>query len=168
MNIITENLKLFFLTIYTFAPMDVHTPTQRRKNMQAIKSSRTKIEELLAIALRDRGINYLRSNKKIFGKPDFIVRNYKIAIFCDSEFFHGKDWEVRKHKIKTNVDFWHKKIESNIARDAIVNTMLTNKGWKVIRFWGDEIKKKSDFCLNTIFTEIEKRKAQIHSNTPEF
>lgn len=148
--------------------MDVLTPDQRKKNMQAIKSRRTKIEELLAKALRANGIKYSRSNKKIFGKPDFIIRNHRIAIFCDSEFFHGKDWEIQKHRIKTNTSFWHKKIESNIERDHLVNVILIEKGWKVIRFWGEDLKKKSDFCLNTILSAIENRKTQIHNHTQEF
>lgn len=96
--------------------MDVLTKEQRRKNMQAIKSKNTKIEELLAKALWLRGFRYRRNNKNVFGKPDFIFKKYKIAIFCDSEYFHGKDWETQKHRIKINTEFWHKKIESNIDR----------------------------------------------------
>lgn len=145
--------------------MDILTPAQRRKNMQAIKSRHTKIEEKLANALHTRGIKYSRASKNIFGKPDFVFRKYKIAVFCDSEFFHGKDWQVSKLRIKTNTEFWQKKIEGNIARDILVNETLAKKGWKVIRFWGDEIKKKSDFCVNTILTEIESKKAEIYNTT---
>lgn len=133
--------------------MDVLTKEQRRKNMQAIKSKNTRIEQILAKALWSKGHRYRRNNKNICGNPDFTFRKSKIAIFCDSEFFHGKDWETEKHRIKTNTEFWHKKIESNIARDEKVSKELLKNGWKVIRFWGNDIKKNVDFCVN----EIEKQ-----------
>lgn len=127
--------------------MDVLTPEQRKKNMRAIKNKKTIIEELLAKALRQKELRYYRNNTKVFGKPDFTFRKLKIAIFCDSEYFHGKEWEINKHKIKTNTDFWQNKIGGNIARDKLVNETLLKDGWKIIRFWGDEIKKKLDFCI---------------------
>jgi len=137
--------------------MDVLTPEQRKKNMRAIKSEKTKIEELLAKALWNKGYRYRRNNQSVFGKPDFTFRKLKIAVFCDSEYFHGKDWEKQKHRIKTNTEFWHKKIELNIARDNKVNDVLYNEGWKVIRFWGEDIKKNMDFCINEIETVIKER-----------
>jgi len=140
--------------------MDVLTPRQRRKNMQAIKSKDTKIELLLAKALWSRGYRYRKNNKTVYGNPDFTFKKYKIAIFCDSEFFHGKDWEKQKHRIKTNTEFWHSKIESNIARDNKVNKELCKKGWKVIRFWGEEIKRNIEFCVYKIEREIEERREE--------
>ena len=80
--------------------MDVLTPEQRRKNMRAIKNRKTKIEELLAKELWKKGFRYRRNNKAVFGKPDFTFKSLKIAIFCDSEFFHGNDWETTKKRIK--------------------------------------------------------------------
>jgi len=130
--------------------MDVLTPEQRKRNMQAIKNKNTKIEELLAKALRNKGYRYRRNNDNIFGKPDFTFRKLKIAIFCDSEFFHGKDWETEKHRIQSNKEFWYKKIESNIQRDTDVNDTLLKNGWKVIRFWGQDIKKNINICLDQI------------------
>jgi len=150
---------LFYLCI-----MDVLTPEQRRKNMRAIKSRNTKIEELLAKGLWKKGFRYRRNNKTVFGKPDFTFKSLKIAIFCDSEYFHGKDWETQKHRIKTNTEFWHKKIESNIRRDKEVNEKLTINGWKVIRFWGEEIKKNLDICIDKIEEEIKVRKKEIEND----
>lgn len=141
--------------------MDVLTPEQRKRNMQAIKSKRTKIEELLAEKLRKKGLRYRRNNKTIFGKPDFTFRKLKIAIFCDSEYFHGKDWETNKKRIKTNTDFWIKKIEGNITRDNLVNETLLKDGWKVLRFWGHEIKKNTEFCVQSIVNEIENKSSEI-------
>lgn len=138
--------------------MDVLTKEQRQKNMRAIKSKGTKIEELLGKALWTKGYRYRKNNKNVFGKPDFTFKKYKIAIFCDSEYFHGKDWETQKHRIKTNTEFWHKKIKGNIERDKLVNETLLKNGWKVIRFWGEEIKKNPEFCLLKVEQAIKDRK----------
>jgi len=138
--------------------MDVLTKEQRRKNMCAIKSKNSKIEELLAKALWAKGYRYRRNSKAVFGTPDFTFIKYKIAIFCDSEYFHGKDWESQKHRIKTNTEFWQKKIESNIERDKKVNETLFKNNWKVIRFWGQQIRKNIDLCIDVVETAIEERK----------
>lgn len=144
--------------------MDVLTPAQRKKNMRAIKSKNTMIEELLAKALRQKGFKYRRNNRGIFGKPDFTLRRLKIAIFCDSEYFHGKDWDVSKNRIKTNTVFWQNKIEANIERDKLVNKTLLEDGWKVIRFWGDDIKNKLDFCIENVIDVIETKNSEIHGD----
>lgn len=80
--------------------MDNLTPEQRRKNMQAIKSTATKEEVRIAKALWRLGYRYRKNNKKVFGKPDLTFAKYKIAIFIDSEFFHGKDWDLNQERIK--------------------------------------------------------------------
>jgi DNA mismatch endonuclease Vsr len=138
--------------------MDVLTKEQRSKNMRAIKSKGSKIETLLGKALWSRGYRYRKNSKDVFGKPDITFKRFKIAIFCDSEYFHGKDWEIQKHRIKTNVEFWHKKIEGNIQRDKLVNETLLKNGWKVIRFWGKDIKANLDLCVLEVEKAIEERK----------
>jgi len=127
--------------------MDRITPYQRSKNMRAIKSTATTDEIRLAKALWHLGYRYRKNNKTVFGKPDLTFKKYKIAIFVDSEFFHGKDWISQKHCIKSNQEFWYKKIERNIQRDIEVNNYLTTQGWKVIRFWSKEVKKNLDLCI---------------------
>jgi DNA mismatch endonuclease Vsr len=134
--------------------MDNHTKEQRSRNMQAIKSQNTKIEIILAKAMWSRGLRYRKNDKSVFGKPDFTFKKHKIAIFCDSEFFHGKHWNVKKQIIKTNTEFWHEKISSNIKRDKLVNSTLRAEGWKVIRFWGNDIKKNAELCVNQIEAEM--------------
>lgn len=131
---------------------DVLTPEQRRKNMQNIKGSDTKIEVLLRKALRQKGYGYRKNYKELPGKPDIVLTKYKIAIFCDSEFFHGKDWEILKPRLEksNNSEFWINKISQNCKRDEEVNKKLLFLGWTVIRFWGDDIKKKTDECIRVI------------------
>lgn len=138
--------------------MDVHNPEQRSKNMAAIKSTATKAEVALGKALWNSDLRYRKNNKTVFGKPDFTFKKYKVAVFVDSEFFHGKDFETKK-KPATNADFWEKKISRNMQRDQEVNAHLKSEGWTVIRFWSAEIKKNLDTCVAIIQQAIEEKKA---------
>ena len=124
-------------------------PMTRSENMRRIKSIGTKIEQLLGKAMWTEGLRYRKNCKDVFGKPDFCFKGKKIAIFCDSEFWHGKKF-IDGEKFKTNSDFWETKIKRNIERDKEVNSKLKNEGWIVIRFWGEEIENNPEFCLNTI------------------
>jgi DNA mismatch endonuclease Vsr len=123
------------------------TKEQRRKNMQAVRSSGSKIEIRLAKALWNLGYRYRKNDKSVFGKPDITLKKYKIAIFADSEFWHGKNWKKRKHEHKSNKKFWINKIEGNIKRDKIVNKTLKKEGWTVLRFWGKQIQKNLVTCI---------------------
>lgn len=130
--------------------MDKHTPEQRRKNMQAVKNKDSKIELLLRKELWSRGIRYRKNSTKIFGKPDIVFIGKKIAVFCDSEFWHGYNWEERKGDFKSHQEFWISKIERNIERDKEVTAKLESEGWIVLRFWGNEIKKNAAQCADII------------------
>lgn len=130
--------------------MDNHTPEQRRKNMQAVKNKDSKIELLLRKELWARGLRYRKNSSKIFGHPDIVFIGKKIAVFCDSEFWHGYDWDNRKNDIKSNRDFWIAKIERNMQRDVEVTEYLENSGWLVLRFWGNDIKKYTKECADSI------------------
>lgn len=133
------------------------TPEQRRKNMQAIRSKDTSIEVALRRALWQEGIRYRKNYKELPGKPDIAITKHKIAVFCDSEFWHGYDWENNKYRIKSNHDYWLPKIERNIQRDQEVNIQLESKGWIVLRFWGFQIKQDLPECVNLVKAAIFQR-----------
>ena len=114
--------------------MDRHTPEQRRKNMQAVKNKDSKIEVILRKELWKRGLRYRKNSSKVFGKPDIVFIGKKVAVFCDSEFWHGYDWEHKKDEIKSRREFWIPKIERNMQRDVEVTEKLTADGWTVLRF----------------------------------
>lgn len=132
--------------------MDKLTKEQRRKNMQGIKSKDTSIELKLRKALWSRGFRYRKNYDKLPGKPDIAMTKYKLAIFCDSEFFHGKDWEVLKPRLErgANSQFWVNKITRNRERDDEVNKRLLFEGWTVVRFWGKDILQNTDECVRVI------------------
>ena len=137
--------------------MDKLTLEQRHKNMQAVKSKDSKIEVLLRQELWKRGLKYRKNVKTVFGHPDIAFIGKKVAVFCDSEFWHGYDWDKQKDKIKTNRDFWIHKIERNIARDKEVTETLEADGWIVLRFWGNEISKNVGACADVIVNVLKER-----------
>ena len=130
--------------------MDRHTPEQRHKNMQAIKNKDSAIELLLRKELWARGLHYRKNVKSVYGHPDIAFIGKKIAIFCDSEFWHGFDWDNRNQDIKTRREFWIPKIERNMQRDIEVTERLKQEGWIVLRFWGKEIKSNPNYCADVI------------------
>ena len=140
--------------------MDRITSQQRSENMRAIRSTNTKSEVRLAKALWHLGYRYRKNNRTIFGTPDLTFKKLKIPIFVDSEFFHGKDWENQKDRVKTNTEFWQKKIERNMQRDIEVNKYLESQNWIVLRFWSGEIEKNLEDCVAKIQSEIISRQNQ--------
>jgi len=135
--------------------MDKLSKEQRRKNMQAVKSSGSQIERMVGKELWKCGHRYRKNDNSVFGKPDFVFKGLKIAVFCDSDFWHGKDWETKKYEHKTNIEFWHNKIQRNIDRDREVNERLKMEGWIVLRFWGSDIRNNLLLCVDKINKVIQ-------------
>ena len=126
------------------------TKEQISFNMKQVKNKDSVIEIALRKELWSRGLRYQKNVTKIFGKPDLVFKGKKVAVFCDSEFWHGYNWEERKKDFKTNQEFWIPKIEWNMQRDIEVTQELQKQGWKVLRFCGNEIKKNVSGCADII------------------
>ena len=133
------------------------TKEQIRYNMQQVKCKDSEIELLLRKALWQKGLRYRKNVKSVFGHPDIAFIGKKIAVFCDSEFWHGYDWEHRKEDFKVRQDFWIPKIERNIQRDKEVTEKLETDGWLVLRFWGKEIKTDAACCADKIEKAVKQR-----------
>lgn len=120
--------------------------------MRHIRSKDTSIEVRLRKALWNKGYRYRKNYNKLPGKPDIALTKYKVAIFCDSEFFHGKDWEVLKPRLEksNNSQYWISKITRNRERDDEINKRLLFEGWTVIRFWGKDILNNVDECVKVV------------------
>lgn len=131
---------------------DVLTKEQRHKNMKNIHGKDTKIEVILRKALWHKGYRYRKNYRNLPGTPDIVLTKYKIAIFCDGEFFHGKDWDQLRAKLEksNNSEFWIRKIERNREHDDEINKKLFLMGWTVVRFWGKDIKNNTDECVKVI------------------
>lgn len=132
--------------------VDVLTKEQRHKAMSHIRSKDTKIEVALRKELWAHGYRYRKNYKALPGTPDIVLTRHKIAIFCDGELFHGKDWEILRPRLLrgSNPDFWIKKIERNMERDKNNDKQLLFLGWTVIRFWGEDILKRPQECLKVV------------------
>lgn len=149
---------------------DVLTKEQRKKNMQHIRANDTTIEVRLRKALWEKGYRYRKNYKELPGKPDIALTKYKIAIFCDGEFFHGKDWEILKPRLEksNNSEFWINKISRNRQRDDEVNKKLLFMGWTVIRFWGKDILQNTDECVKVIEETIFDLMMEEPESEPEW
>ncbi|MDR1028890.1 MAG: very short patch repair endonuclease [Clostridiales Family XIII bacterium] len=134
----------------------VKTKEQISYNMSRVKSKDSRIELLLRRALWKRGLRYRKNVAGIEGKPDIVFHGKKVAVFCDSEFWHGYNWEERKSDFKSNRDFWIPKIERNMVRDVEVNGALEYDGWTVIRFWGKEIMKDAERCADIVEATLKR------------
>ena len=126
------------------------TKEQISFNMKQVKNKDSKIEVALRKELWNRGLRYQKNVTSIFGKPDLVFKGKKVAVFCDSEFWHGYNWEERKKDFKSHQEFWIPKIERNMERDKEVTAELQRQGWMVLRFWGKEIKKNVCGCADII------------------
>lgn len=104
--------------------------------MRKVRSKDTKIERTTERLLRQLYLSYEKQPKMI-GHPDFILKDQKIAIFCDSSFWHGRP--TKKQVFKTNRLFWEQKIKANVDRDKKNSILLRKLGWKVLRFWDEDI-----------------------------
>lgn len=138
--------------------MDNLTSEQRKKNMSHIRNKDSGIEMRLRRALWHRGYRYRKNWNALPGKPDIVLTKYRIAIFVDSEFFHGKDWDaVLQNRIRkgSNPEYWEKKITRNMERDREVTATLNGLGWKVLRFWGRDIIKNLDDCIIAVDEAVE-------------
>lgn len=128
------------------------------RTMSAIRGKDTGIEIRLRKALTKKGIRYSLYSSKVIGHPDILFESLKIAVFADSEFWHGYHFEENEAKLVTHRDFWLAKIKRNMARDEEVNASLRGQGYKVLRFWGKEIEKELDRVVDEIMKNMEQRK----------
>lgn len=141
--------------------MDDMTKEQRRRNMQHIRSKDTSIEIRLRKALWAAGIRYRKNYSVLPGKPDIAITRWKIAVFCDSSFWHGRDFETKK-PVATNYEYWDKKIRRNMERDREVDQALRALDWLVLRFWDIEINKHLEECVNTVKEAVAEQKMEMN------
>jgi DNA mismatch endonuclease (patch repair protein) len=128
--------------------------------MSHIRSKDTSIEMVLRKALWRKGYRYRKNLKSLPGSPDIAITKYRIAIFCDSEFFHGKDWDELKLRLENgnNSVYWVRKITRNMERDRENERDLVSREWTVLRFWGKDILKHTGDCVRAVEETIfEKR-----------
>lgn len=125
--------------------------------MSHVKTKRNSAEVMIAKSLWHRGYRYRLNYKALPGSPDIALTKYRIAIFIDGEFWHGKDFEQRKNKLKNNKDYWIEKIQENIDRDLRNDKLLRQMDWYPIHFWSNDVIKYCNQCIDEIIYTIEDR-----------
>jgi DNA mismatch endonuclease, patch repair protein len=134
--------------------MDRHTKEQRSYNMSRVKSKNTGPEKILFARLKNKGYKF-HKHYNLPGKPDVAFSNYKVVVFIDGEFWHGKDFNEWKDKLTV---FWYEKIMGNIKRDRKNNKLLRIKGWHIIHMWGKEIIMNPDKSVEKLIRFIQKNR----------
>ena len=135
-------------------PKSYDSTPETRKRMSKVKLKSGTAETRLAKQLWHSGFRYRKNYKKLPGSPDIAVLKYNIAVFVDGEFWHGKDWAVRKERLQRNREYWIEKIEENIALDKRVDNELQTMGWTPIHFWAKDVEKDTDKCIGEILELI--------------
>ena len=141
------------------------TTPEISKRMANVHLKEGKAEVALAKELWRRGFRYRKNYRKLPGSPDIAVLKYHIAIFVDGEVWHGKDWEQKQLRLKSNQEYWKEKIEENIARDRRNDSLLTEMGWKPIHFWEKEVNKSLQSCVDSIMRAITSEGGNIYGES---
>lgn len=120
----------------------------------------TKHELLLRSTLWRMGLRFRKNVRVLPGKPDIVFPSAKVIVFCDGDFWHGRNWQTLHEKLMygTNPDYWIAKIQRNMERDLHNNAMLERDDWLVIRVWENDIKKDVCQVASYIKGEVEKRR----------
>ena len=135
-------------------PKSYDSTPETRKRMSKVKLKNGTAEQILAKKLWHMGYRYRKNDKRLPGSPDIAIPRHRIVIFVDGEFWHGKDWETRKPRLKSNREYWIEKIEENIARDKRVDDQLRAMDWTPIHFWSKDALKDTDSCISDIISFI--------------
>lgn len=131
------------------------TSPEISKRMSHVKTKRNSAEIMIAKSLWHRGYRYRLNYKALPGSPDIALAKYRIAIFIDGEFWHGKDFEQRKTKLKNNKDYWIEKIQENIDRDLKNDKLLRQIEWYPIHFWSNDVIKYCNQCVEEVICLID-------------
>lgn len=131
------------------------TSPEISKRMSHVKTKRNSAEIMIAKSLWHRGYRYRLNYKALPGSPDVALTKYRIAIFIDGEFWHGKDFEQRKTKLKNNKDYWIEKIQENIDRDFKNDKLLRQMDWYPIHFWSNDVIKYCNQCVEEVICLID-------------
>lgn len=132
---------------------------RRGQLMSLVRSTGNQTTEgRLAALLREAGLAGWRRHQNLPGKPDFVWRTAKVAVFVDGCFWHGHDCG-KNVTPRTNAKAWREKIERNQARDRQATRVLRERGWAVIRIWECRLAKQPGLCLSRIRRAIESGRA---------
>ncbi len=135
-------------------PKSYESTPEVRERMSKVRLKNGKAEQVLAKRLWHLGYRYRKNDRRLPGSPDIAILKYRIAIFVDGEFWHGKDWDDRRERLQSNRGYWIQKIEENMSRDLRNNEQLRQLGWWPVRFWEKDVLKNPQICVDTVLALI--------------
>jgi DNA mismatch endonuclease (patch repair protein) len=129
--------------------VDVFDKAKRSEVMSCIRGKGNKKTEMALLNLmKANGIAGWRRHQAVLGKPDFVFRSARVAVFVDGCFWHGCP---RHYQFPaTNQAFWRRKLQTNKERDRHVTRALQGDGWTVVRIWECQLAKASSRCVAII------------------
>jgi DNA mismatch endonuclease, patch repair protein len=141
-------------------------PASARASKAAKASSRkrdTRCELLLRSELWRRGLRFTVDAKDLPGRPDVVFSRYKLAVFCDGDFWHGRKLKQRLGKLREghNAAYWAAKIRSNVARDQRITAQLGQQGWVVMRFWETDVSRRPAACAARVQARLDRLRQRI-------
>lgn len=131
-------------------PKSYDSTPETRRRMSRVHLKGGRAETLLAKALWRLGYRYRKNDRRLPGSPDLAILRYHVAVFVDGEFWHGKDWQTRRERLRRNREYWIAKIEENIARDQRDDALLRQRGWVPIHFWEKDVLRDLEGCVAQI------------------
>lgn len=137
---------------------DTHSKEIRSMNMSHIRSTNSKPEEIVRKYLFSRGLRYRKNVKKLPGTPDLVFAKYRTVVFVNGCFWHHH-YCGRFVWPSSNEDYWRKKINRNVERDADNTALLKSQGWTVLIIWECQLKKNvAEKNLQNLYEQIVRRK----------
>ena len=135
----------------------------KRKN----RSSGTRHERLLRSALLRRGLQFRKNDKGLVGCPDIVFAEHHVVVFCDGEFWHGRNWARRLRRLRAgaNASYWSEKIRANMLRDRRQTRTLRRQGWHVVRLWETDILADPEGAAARVEATLRRRSAPARDRT---
>lgn len=142
-----------------FKGLSPASPAATKAAKGASRKRDTKCEVVLRRALYRLGLRYRVAPTDLPGRPDIVFRRQRVAVFCDGDFWHGRDLEIRLAKLAVghNAPYWVAKIRGNVERDRKHNAALELAGWAVLRFWETDIVANPEWVANVIEKQVRAR-----------
>lgn len=130
---------------------DIMSPEKRSALMARIKGRDTGLERRMEMMLKRSRMRFETHARDLPGRPDFVFRRARVAVFVDGDFWHG--WRFPVWRLKLS-EMWEKKIETNRKRDARNHAKLRRSGWKVVRVWEHQMERDPGACLQRILLAV--------------
>ena len=127
------------------------------------RATGTTCEVLLRSTLWQLGLRFRKNDARLPGKPDIVFPTERVAVFCDGDFWHGRDWAGRKKRLTagSNAEYWTAKIRANRNRDKKCTTTLRETGWKVVRLWEKDILAQPSTAAAYVASVVRERRSKL-------